>query len=44
MLVEVAPDRFFVLPYVGLPYVGRNGWIGIRLDRATASITVVIYG
>jgi hypothetical protein len=30
MLVEVAPERFFVPPYVG-----RNGWIGIRLDRAT---------
>jgi len=30
MLVEVAPERFFVPPYVG-----RNGWIGIRLDRST---------
>lgn len=30
MLVEVAPDRFFVPPYVG-----HNDWIGIRLDRAT---------
>ena len=30
MLVEAAPDRFFVPPYVG-----RNGWIGVRLDRST---------
>jgi hypothetical protein len=27
-LVEAAPDRFFVPPYVG-----KNGWIGIVLDR-----------
>ena len=30
MLVEVAPERFFVPPYVG-----HNGWIGVRLDRFT---------
>jgi len=30
MLVEVAPERFFVPPYVGC-----RGWIGVRLDRAT---------
>jgi predicted DNA-binding protein (MmcQ/YjbR family) len=30
ILVGVAPERFFVPPYVG-----HKGWIGIRLDRAT---------
>jgi hypothetical protein len=30
LLVEVAPERFFVPPYVG-----RNGWIGVRLNGAT---------
>ena len=30
LLVEVASDRFFVPPYVG-----RHGWIGIRLDHST---------
>ena len=29
MLVEAAPERFFVPPYVG-----HKGWIGVRLDRA----------
>jgi hypothetical protein len=29
MLVEAAPDRFFVPPYVG-----HRGWIGVRLDVA----------
>ena len=29
-LVEAAPDRFFVPPYVG-----KNGWIGIWLDTAS---------
>jgi hypothetical protein len=28
MLVTADPDRFFVPPYVG-----RRGWIGVRLDR-----------
>jgi hypothetical protein len=28
--VEAVPERFFVPPYVG-----RNGWIGIRLDDGT---------
>jgi len=27
MLVEAAPERFFVPPYVG-----HKGWIGVRLD------------
>ena len=27
-LVEADPDRFFVPPYVG-----KQGWLGIRLDR-----------
>jgi hypothetical protein len=27
MLVEAAPERFFVPPYVG-----HRGWIGVRLD------------
>ncbi len=27
MLVGTAPERFFVPPYVG-----RNGWVGVRLD------------
>ena len=27
-LVETAPDRYFVPPYVG-----HRGWIGLRLDR-----------
>src|ERR687896_837383 len=27
MLVEVAPERFFVPPYVG-----HRGWLGVRLD------------
>ena len=27
MLVEAAPDRFFVPPYVG-----PKGWVGLRLD------------
>ncbi len=27
ILVEAAPDRFFVPPYVG-----HKGWIGVRLD------------
>jgi hypothetical protein len=27
-LVEAAPDRFFVPPYVG-----KAGWIGMNLDR-----------
>jgi hypothetical protein len=30
MLVEAAPERFF-----RPPYVGRHGWIGVRLGRAT---------
>jgi hypothetical protein len=30
MLVEAAPGCFFVPPYVG-----RNGWIGVRLGRGT---------
>ena len=30
MLVEVAPERFFVPPYFGC-----RGWIGVRLDRIT---------
>lgn len=30
MLVEANPDRYF-LP----PYVARQGWIGVRLDRDT---------
>jgi predicted DNA-binding protein (MmcQ/YjbR family) len=29
VLVGSDPDRFFVPPYVG-----HNGWVGIRLDRA----------
>ena len=29
ILVESDPDRFFVPPYVG-----RRGWLGVRLDRA----------
>lgn len=29
MLVEAAPERFFVPPYVG-----HKGWIGVRLDGA----------
>jgi hypothetical protein len=28
MLVEAAPERFFVPPYVG-----HRGWLGFRLDR-----------
>jgi hypothetical protein len=28
MLVDAAPDRFFVPPYVG-----PKGWIGVRIDR-----------
>ena len=28
-LVEAAPDRFFVPPYVGF-----RGWVGLRLDRS----------
>jgi hypothetical protein len=28
MLVEGDPERFFVQPYVG-----RRGWLGVRLDR-----------
>lgn len=28
VMVQAAPDRFFVPPYVG-----PGGWIGIRLDR-----------
>lgn len=28
MLVDADPERFFVPPYVG-----HNGWIGMRLDR-----------
>jgi hypothetical protein len=28
MLVEADPERFFVPPYVG-----RRGWLGVRLDR-----------
>ena len=28
MLVDAAPDRFFVPPYVG-----HRGWLGVRLDR-----------
>lgn len=31
-LVDEAPERFFVPPYVG----GR-GWIGVRLDRGTGT-------
>lgn len=27
MLVDAAPERFFVPPYVG-----HNGWVGVRLD------------
>jgi hypothetical protein len=27
MMVEQAPERFFVPPYVGV-----NGWVGVRLD------------
>jgi len=30
ILVEAAPDRFFVPPYVG-----HKGWIGFHLDPAT---------
>jgi hypothetical protein len=30
ILVEAAPDRFFVPPYVG-----HKGWIGFRLDATT---------
>jgi hypothetical protein len=30
ILVEAAPDRFFVPPYVG-----PKGWIGFHLDHAT---------
>jgi hypothetical protein len=30
ILVEAAPDRFFVPPYVG-----HRGWIGFHLDRTT---------
>ena len=30
LLVEAAPERFFVPPYVG-----HKGWIGVRLDRRT---------
>jgi hypothetical protein len=30
ILVEAAPDRFYVPPYVG-----HKGWIGFRLDRTT---------
>jgi hypothetical protein len=30
MLVEAAPDRYFVPPYVG-----HLGWVGVRLDRGT---------
>ncbi len=30
MLVESAPERFFVPPYVG-----HRGWIGVRLDVPT---------
>ena len=30
-LVETAPERYFVPPYVG-----HRGWIGLRLDRAAA--------
>ena len=29
LMVRANPDRFFVPPYVG-----PNGWIGIRLDRS----------
>jgi hypothetical protein len=29
MLVDADPERFFVPPYVG-----RRGWLGVRLDRA----------
>jgi len=29
MLVEADPERFFMPPYVG-----RRGWVGMRLDRA----------
>ena len=28
MLVDAAPERFFVPPYVG-----HRGWLGVRLDR-----------
>src|SRR3954471_9049792 len=28
LLVEAAPERFFVPPYVGV-----RGWLGVRLDR-----------
>ena len=30
MLVDADPERFFVPPYVG-----TNGWVGVRLDRET---------
>jgi hypothetical protein len=29
MLIDLDPDRFFKPPYVGV-----NGWVGVRLDRA----------
>jgi predicted DNA-binding protein (MmcQ/YjbR family) len=30
LLVDGAPDRYFVPPYVG-----RRGWLGVHLDRDT---------
>lgn len=30
ILIEAAPDRFFVPPYVG-----HKGWIGVRMDAHT---------
>ncbi|WP_217912935.1 MmcQ/YjbR family DNA-binding protein [Miltoncostaea marina] len=34
-LVETAPDRWFVPPYVG-----HRGWVGLRLDRDPAGAEV----
>jgi len=31
LMVQAAPDRFFVPPYVG-----PSGWVGVRLDQAAA--------
>lgn len=40
ILVEAAPDRFFVPPYVG-----HKGWIGFHLDRTTdwAEVAALIH-
>src|SRR5450631_3062914 len=35
LLVEAAPDRFFVPPYVG-----HKGWIGLQLDLDTNRTSV----